>query len=71
MARRKRGKPRSLGKLKKCPKCGNLGYPVIKVHRRNYGKREYRQRWFQHYSREMFKQNPRYRMKCCYIGPVH
>lgn len=57
MARRKRGRPRSAGKLKKCPRCGRLGYPVVKTHTRTVKGKTYTWKalYYQHYSPERFR----------------
>jgi len=68
MARRKRGRPRSAGKLKKCPRCGRLGYPVVKTHTKTVKGKTYTwpENWFGHYSSERFKSG-KPRMEFCYI----
>jgi len=69
MARKKRGRPRSEGKLKKCPRCGKMGYPVVKTATVRKGGKTYtgyKQQWFGHYSSERFKSG-RLHMVFCYI----
>jgi len=69
MARRKRGRPRSAGKLKRCPRCGRLGHPVTKTHTKHYKGKTYawKEDWFSHYSNEMFKAGKKPYCEFCYI----
>jgi len=65
---KKRGRPRSPGKMSKCPRCGRMGYPVIKTATIHKGGKTYtyKQQRFGHYSRERFKSG-KPRMEFCYI----